>query len=140
MNSNFVFASKLLIFQPTVQFIDKISSKCRNLKHFDYEVCNLPDIDITNTYPKVSSKDEDIFPKLTYIRVKFNYEERDFEGDPSRNRALENFTKYLTAKCPNLKGPIESDETSYGYSNIVFESCDNFESEGSISSMENEQD
>ena len=138
MNSNFVFASKLLIFQPTVQFIDKISSKCRNLKHFDYEVCNLPDIDITNTYPKVSSKDEDIFPKLTYIRVKFNYDDYDFEKDPSKNTALDNFTKYLTAKCPNLKGPIESNETSDGYSNIVFESFDNSESEGSIISMENE--
>ena len=140
MNSNFVLTSKSLIFQPTVEFIDKISSNCRNLKRFDYEVCNMPDIDITNTYPKVSSKDEDIFPNLTYIRVKFNYAEHDFKGDPSKNTALENFTKYLTAKCPNLKGPIESDETSYGYSNIVFESCDNFESEGSISSMENEQD
>ena len=137
LNSNFVLASKCLIFQPTVEFIDKISSNCRNLKHFDYEVCNMPDIDITNTYPKVSSKDEDIFPKLTYIRVKFNYD-YDFEKDPSKNTALDNFTKYLTAKCPNLKGPIESNETSDGYSNIVFESFDNSESEGSIISMENE--
>ena len=126
--------------QPIVKFIDKICSNCRNLEFLKY-VVNLDaigNIGITDKFPKVPSKDEDIFPKLTYIRVKFNYEERDFEGDPSRNRALENFTKYLTAKCPNLKGHIESDKGIDGYFNVVFESCDNSESESSISSMENE--
>ena len=87
------------------------------------------------------SKDEDIFPKLTYIQLKFYYD--DLIVDPVlTDVAIDNFTKYLTTKCPNLEKPIQFGETDDGFANVIFGSCITSESEfeSSISSMENEQD
>ena len=129
--------------QPIVKFIDKICSNCQNLEFLKY-VVNLDAIGIigiTDKFPKVPSKDEDIFPKLTYIQLKFYYD--DLISDPVlTDAAVDNFTKYLTTKCPNLEKPIQFGETDDGFANVIFGSCITSESEfeSSISSMENEQD
>ena len=114
--------------QATVEFIDEICSTCRNLECFDYQV-NVEKVDdsdyIDIYYPKVSSKDEDIFPKLTYIKVKIYYDRGQSSHLPKVARR--NFTKYLTAKCPNLKGTIEVQNVyvdNHGHSFVMFESCD----------------
>ena len=145
--------------QQIVEFIDKICSNCRNLEGFEYVLLlkEIRDIDIaTDTFPKVLSKDEDIFPNLTYIQVEFCYENLNFVT--LSDAAIENFTKYLTTKCPNLEKPIqiEKAEADDAFPFIVFGSCIISESEifsyesssisslkesdFSISSEESEQD
>ena len=47
--------------------------------------------------------------------------------------AIENFTKYLTTKCPNLEKPIQIEKAEDVFSFIVFGSCIISESESSIS-------
>ena len=120
--------------QQIVEFIDKICSNCRNLEGFKYVLLlkEIGDIDIaTDKFPKVLSKDEDIFPNLTYIQVEFCYENQNFVT--LSDAAIENFTKYLTTKCPNLEKPIQIEKAEDVFSFIVFGSCIISESESSIS-------
>ena len=96
---------------PIPEFIDKICSTCRNLEYFLYEggypgpmlLDEFPS-KISDQYPKVQFKDEDKFPKLDYIKIKFYV--MDINKEHEDKPIMENFQKYLTAKCPNLKNPI----------------------------------
>ena len=59
------------------------------------------------------SKDEDKFPKLTYTKIEFcilkKYQLHCEPDSPVDllDLAVKNIKKYLTAKCPNLKKPIQ---------------------------------
>ena len=102
--------------QPIVDFIDKICSKCVALERFVYAGMSRPDFGISPSLPKEPSKEEDKFQNLTSIYVQFSAEGYGDEYDA----ALENFKKYLTAKCPKLQKPIQLD-SSDEYQ-VVFES------------------
>ena len=101
---------------PIVEFINRICSTCRNLESFVYEG-GFPDYKISPTYPKMPSKGEDKFPNLNYIKIEFDIvvdeDYRRLEQNPisEDGAVLENFRKYLTAKCPNLKNPILMEQT-----------------------------
>ena len=73
---------------------------------------------ISIDFPKEPSKEEDKFQNLTYIYVEFVAEEDYYEDE--FEATLENFKKYLTAKCPKLQKPIQLD-SSDEYQ-VVFES------------------
>ena len=96
---------------PIVEFIDRICSTCRNLESFVHEG-SYPGSNISPKYPKMPSEDEDKFPNLKYIKVEFIIDVNEDMRSPGQNpisehgAVLENFRKYLTAKCPNLKNPI----------------------------------
>ena len=104
--------------QPIVDFIDKICSKCVALERFVYAGMSRPDFGISPSLPKEPSKEEDKFQNLTYIYVEFVAEEDYYEDE--FEATLENFKKYLTAKCPKLQKPIQLD-SSDEYQ-VVFES------------------
>lgn len=91
---------------PIAEFIDRICSTFRNLESFVHEADN----EISPTYPKMPFKDEDKFPNLKYIKVEFKI---DVGQNPisEDSAVLENFRKYLTAKCPKLKNPIQIEQT-----------------------------
>ena len=74
---------------------------------------------ISIDFPKEPSKEEDKFQNLTYIYVEFHARKDHYEED-EYEATLENFKKFLTAKCPKLEKPIQlvnSDEY-----HVVFES------------------
>ena len=66
-----------------------------------YEGDSRPDDSISTNFPKEPSKEEDKFQNLGYIYVKF-HAEKDYYEDEYK-ATLENFKKYLIAKCPNLE-------------------------------------
>ena len=106
--------------QPIVDFIDKICLKCPALERFVYLYAGVsrPGFGISATLPKEPSKEEDKFQNLTYIYVEFHAEKDYYEDE--YEATLENFKKYLTAKCPKLEKPIQLD-SSDEYQ-VVFES------------------
>ena len=89
--------------QPIVDFIDKICLKCPALERFVYLYAGVsrPGFGISATLPKEPSKEEDKFQNLTYIYVEFHAEKDYYEDE--YEATLENFKKYLIAKCPNLE-------------------------------------
>ena len=98
--------------------IDKICSKCPKLERFVYEGDSKPNESISIDFPKEPSKEEDKFQNLTYIFVEFEVWEEDYLGE--YEEILENFKKYLTAKCPKLEKPIQLDRSDEYQ--VVFES------------------
>ena len=95
-------------FQPIPEFIDKVCSRCRNLESFVYEG-GYPDEKISHEKPKIPTKDEDKFPKLTDIKVAFDFFTKDHRLSNfgiEDDAILGNFKNYLTAKCPRLNKPI----------------------------------
>ena len=85
--------------------------------------------------PKLPSKDEDKFPKLNYMKLEFGTNPSFSES--KRDLVLENFKKYLTAKCPNLKKPIQRNKGEFRHQ-VMFESngLKDFESLGLEDSYE----
>ena len=113
------------LFQQIVDFIDKICSKCPKLERFVYEGYSDSFECISIDFPKEPSKEEDKFQNLTYIYVEFVAEEDYYEDE--FEATLENFKKYLTAKCPKLQKPIQldsSDEYQVVFESKWFENCD----------------
>ena len=103
----------LFFFQPISEFIDNVCKRCRNLETFEYEG-GYPDSKISNVYPELPIKEEDKFPKLTYIKVAIDMATKeyrlhlfDLDKGVEDDAILDNFKNYLTAKCPNLKNPIQ---------------------------------
>ena len=112
---------------PIVEFIDRICSTCRNLESFVHE----GSYQCTPMYPKMPFKDEDKFPNLKYIKVEFIEIVEMFRRSIFEDGAiLENFRKYLTAKCPNLKNPILMEQTDeeIDYGEVLFSKTFAFES------------
>ena len=103
-----------------------------------------PDGKISDKKPKIPTKDEDKFNKLTHIKVAFDYIDKDHRLYSKRllseNRdkrwlrlynygieddaILGNFKNYLTAKCPRLNKPIVIQQARTGIRalSFVFES------------------
>ena len=86
-----------------------------------------PDGKISHEYPKIPSKDEDKFLKLTHIKVVIDYLTKDYRLyslEIEDDAILDNFKNYLSAKCPSLKNPIEIEkvETGIGCLSVAFES------------------
>ena len=73
---------------------------------------------ISIDFPKEPSKEEDKFQNISYVYVKFHAEKDYYEDE--YEATLDNFKKYLTAKCPKLEKPIQLD-SSDEYQ-VVFES------------------
>ena len=83
-----------------------------------YEGYSTPNECISISFPKQPSIEEDKFQNLTYIYVEFHAEKDYYEDE--YEATLENFKKFLTAKCPKLEKSIQLD-SSDDYQ-VVFES------------------
>ena len=86
-----------------------------------------PDGKISHEKPKMPTKDEDKFPKLTDIKVAFDFFTKDHRLSNfgiEDDAILGNFKNYLTAKCPRLIKPIviDQEEIGIGSVSLVFES------------------
>ena len=86
-----------------------------------------PDGKISDKNPKIPTKDEDKFPKLTHIKVAFDYiikDHRLHNYGIEDDAILGNFKNYLTTKCPRLNKPIviDQEEIGIGSVSLVFES------------------
>ena len=86
-----------------------------------------PDGKISDKNPKIPTKDEDKFTKLTHIKVAFDHMIKDhrlYNNEIEDDAILGNFKNYLTAKCPRLNKPIviDQEEIGIGSVSLVFES------------------
>ena len=86
-----------------------------------------PDGKISHEKPKIPTKDEDKFPKLTHLKVAFDFFKKDHRLSNfgiEDDAILGNFKNYLTAKCPRLIKPIviDQEEIGIGSVSLVFES------------------
>ena len=87
-----------------------------------------PDGKISDKHPKMPTKDEDKFPKLTNIKVAIDYLIKDYRlynYEIEDDAILDNFKNYLTDKCPSLKNPIKIEkigQAGIGLLSYAFES------------------
>ena len=97
---------------PILQFIDTICLKCPKLEEFCYEGNSRPYDAFDFDGLKLDFKDHEKFLNLRKLCIEFDGFLTclficDTEEKPI-NENFELFIKYLSAKCPNLKKPIQS--------------------------------
>ena len=115
------------MLQSIDEFLEKICSKCKHLERFEYNGGELIDHNITKDDPKIPSNGNETLTNLTHIKLQFGIDQQGYDSNAEKNAVIQNFWKYLEAKCPNLKKPIlvkveKSGVWKNDFRSIIFES------------------